>query len=187
MILRKLPLIPLLVLNLLISGCLLFSSRFSSNDPFYRGTGELDFLRFPLVKPYDAIKGDENHGWSIDFWESPFTRETYYSQIKGVEKIAVVGEVIFVYSPYKEESAEGLKKSLQYWFVLDSRNGIEKGFETEDEFLEYIKKYTERNIEWIEPDEIFTEFEKTGCLVWIPDCNSLPQDSKEVHRESHRQ
>lgn len=160
----------MIVLSMAICGCSMFSARFQSSDPFYRSTGGNDFLRIPLIQPYDAIRGDENHGWTIDLQVSPSKEATYYISIKGVEKIAIEKGVILVYTPYSEESAEGLGEKVFYWFVLMPGKNTEKGFSNEQDFLIFIRDNGVQDPKWLDPDVLFQQFDKTGCLDWIPDC-----------------
>lgn len=159
-----------LLLLFLMNGCVLFSARFRSKDPFYQSSGEGDYLRIPLIQPYEAIKGNDQEGWSIDLDVSPSEEATYYISIKRVEKIVIKEEVIFVYTSYVEESAKGLGRKILQWFVLDAENGIEKGFDKESDFLDFISNYKVGELNWENPDELFGQFEETGCLDWIPDC-----------------
>jgi hypothetical protein len=158
----------IIVFLILTNSCSVFYSKFQTNDPFYQSTGGLDFLRIPLIKPYDAIKGNEKLGWEIDMK----TNDTYYISIKGIEKIAIEKGIILIYTPYNEESAEGLGEKILYWFALIPSKGIEKGFDNEDDFIKYIQDYGIREPTWLDPNAVFKQFDKTGCLQWIPDCKN---------------
>ena len=158
------------VLMTMVCGCNGSSPRFQSSDPFYRSSGGRDFLRIPLIKPYDTIKGDEKYGWTIDLKVSPSKEATYYISIKDVKKIAIEKGMILVYTPYKEESAEGLGEKVLYWFVLFPERNTEKGFDNENEFQKYIQDNGLQKPTWLDPNMVFQQFDKTSCLDWIPDC-----------------
>ena len=166
----KIRIIAVLLLLFTINECVLFSSRFRSKDPFYQSSGEREYLRIPLIQPYEAIKGNDQEGWSIDLVASPSEEATYYISIKGAEEIVIQGGIVYVYTSYVEESAIGLEHKILHWFVLDAEKGFEKGFENESDFLEYISKYNVGELNWANLDELFEQYEKTGCLDWVPDC-----------------
>jgi hypothetical protein len=157
-----------------ICGCKFLSDPVSSkSDAFFQSTGGFDYLRLPLIKPYVAIKGDDNLGWCIDLINSPSKDATNYISIERIEKISVQNEIILVYTSYKDEGAISLGQELLYWFVLIPDEGIEKGFTTEESFLEFIKSYDINTPNWTDPSIEFQKFEKTGCLAWFPNCTNL--------------
>ena len=125
-----------IILLLTICSCI-FSSRFESSNPFYVSSGDWDFLRLPLIEPYEIIKGDESLGWSMDLFIAP-AEENYYRSVKRIEKIAIEKDVILIHSSYIESSAEVLGMDILFWYVIVPNERIEKGFEKESEFQSYI-------------------------------------------------
>ena len=159
----------LCIVLLTITCSCIFSSRFESSNPFYVSSGDWDFLRLPLIEPYEIIKVDESLGWTMDLFIAP-VEENYYRSVKKIEEIAIEKDIIFIHSSYIESSAEVLGKDVLFWFVIVPEAGIEKGFETEEEFLDYTQEIGIDTINWFDPLTAFQQFEKTGCLDWIPDC-----------------
>lgn len=160
----------IIILFTITFGCSLLSPRSRNSDPFYRGTGDWESLRFPLIKPYEVVKSSEELGWRVKLELSPSKENTSYFSIKGIKKIAVDNGIIMIYSPYKDDTALSLGEKLLYWFVLIPDKSIEVGYENEGDFLEYIQDNGVKNPSWLDPNDIFKRYEKTGCLDWIPGC-----------------
>lgn len=150
-------------------GFTLFACGYS--DPFYgRGSG-WDYVRFPLIKPYYAISTD-GATWVIPLKnEPPLSKVPFFFDVVGVEKISVVENVIMAYTPndtqygYDEQDAQEL-----HWFILVPDENFEIGFETESEFLDYIRQNNLDEPEWFDPLTILQKYDQTGCLEWIPGC-----------------
>ena len=160
---------------LTITCCCIFPSRFESSNPFYISSGGFDFLRLPLIEPYEVIKPDEGNEWFLDLHLPPSEEVSYYIVINEVEKIAIENETILVYTSYIKENAEAMGHKELFWFVIVPEAGIEKGFETEEEFLDYTQEIGIDTINWFDPLTAFKQFEKTGCLDWFPDCQLLDE------------
>ena len=159
-----------LVTVLLFLGSSLFAC--STDKPFYKQGSGSDYLRFPLLEPYYAIKLDEKHGWVIPLHiKQPKRNFWYYLDIQDVSKIAVENGVIMVYSEYPKpiEVVAGGETKVLHWFILIP-DITETGLETEDEFNLALEQYEITQPVWEDPTEILQKFDQTGCLVWIPDC-----------------
>jgi hypothetical protein len=158
-------------ITVILSGCTPPSSN--NKDPFYRSIGDYDFNRLPLIEPYDAITltgASKKSAWQIDLHPSTASTKTYYSEISDVRKLSVNKGVIMAYTPYFKQylKDQGLKNL--YWFVIVPSKKVEIGFDNETDFHKYIQSIGIEEPVWIEPDPAFRQFEKTGCLDWIPDC-----------------
>ncbi|MHC1730418.1 MAG: hypothetical protein AB9888_00070 [Bacteroidales bacterium] len=149
-----------------------FLTSCSVKKTFYQNGSGLDYLRFPLLEPYYAIKIDGGNGWVISLHAKQSARNFwYYLDIQDVTKIAVENGMIFVYSTYSkpiEIVAGGQKKEL-HWFILIPGQ-TETGFETEEEFNLGLWQYGINTLQWQDPLSILKEYDQTGCLDWIPDC-----------------
>ena len=161
--------------GLLLSGLLLLLlaacniARYQSPDPFFHSRGEWDNLQFPLIKPYEAVKLDGIEGWGINLPFEP-SSSLLYGGVGYVEKIAIVGNVIMVYTPYDPGFSETMQDRIAYWFVLIPDEHVQVGFKGEEDFLEYILEYGIHEVDWEGPEGIFQRFTDTGCLDWIPGC-----------------
>lgn len=145
-------------------------TRFENIDPFYSSTGDWDSSRFPLLKPYEAIRLVGMDEWYINLNATDMQAMFLYASIPNPSKIAVQEGVIMVYTSYKPEVSENLRDEIFHWFVLIPSKDIEMGFKNETDFTSYIQTYGIDEVSWETPDAFFQEFEDTGCLEWIPGC-----------------
>lgn len=145
----------------------------SQQDSFYQDDGGFnDYGRFPLIKPYDAIIVDNEHGWYIELHIPPSEKEIYYYLgLVDVQKVAVENGVIMIYTPTKTSVDENVGQKVLYWFVIVPDKSIETGFDNENDFLEYVQEYGIKAPVWIDADSAYQQFKRTGCLDWISDCN----------------
>jgi hypothetical protein len=163
--------IAVFLLLALLSGYKMFV--YFQRDPFYRNGSEWDHLRFPLIKPYYAIKVGEKIDWQIplDLEGDPSQVNLYhFLHIPNVQKVAVNNGVIMVYATHKPLADESAKYANPRWYALVVDEKIEMGFETEAEFLAYVQQFGIDRPVWREPDDISIEYDRTRCLDWIPDC-----------------
>ncbi len=160
------PFLGLIVLLIALLSCRSSSpKKVRHSDPFYNDTGEGKFLVVPLIKPYRVVTDEgAGIGWQMDF------QEKYRASvgILSIEKIAVEKGVIMIFAPTTPEIS--LSNSSWDWIVIIPDQKIEEGFEYEKDFLNYIRRYGIEKPNWIDPLEAFKQFESTGCLEWIPDC-----------------
>ena len=160
-----------IIFSILLSSCKIV--EYFQQDDFYRNGSEWDHLRFPLIKPYFAINiTNDKYGWAINLPGGiPNSTIYYYTQINDVQKISVENGIIMVYTPYEQDVEESIGEKVYNWFVLIPRQGIEMGFESEDDFLIYIRENGVQQPFWRSPDDILKEYDGTWCLDWIPTCN----------------
>jgi hypothetical protein len=147
---------------------------------FYKNYGDFGAAYIPLVEPYKAVKifkgvnSKYKENWQIDLIVSPDKKELYYYlYIPNVTEISVEKKVIMAYSPDSislTDHAKSVGQKILYWFVIVPDKNIETGFETEEEFLNYIHTLGIEKPSWIEPDIAIQQLLKTGCLSWILDC-----------------
>jgi hypothetical protein len=153
----------------LLVSCQIINQRYESTDTFYRAYGDFDSVRFPLIKPFEVIKSDDKYGWLIELNDA----DNYYmGSIINIHKISISQGLIFIYS--KSDQPEGVinkdSAKLFRWFVINPDQSSTIGFKTDYEFNEYVNDLGINEIVWYLPDDVYDEFEKTGCLYWIPDC-----------------
>jgi hypothetical protein len=163
-------------LTVFLVGIYLLSSC-STKKSFYQQGSDLDYLRFPVLDPYYAIKIDDEYGWEIPLHIKQAKRNFWdYLAILNVKKVAVDEDTILVFSEYSDpiEIIPGKQKKELHWFLLIP-NQEELGFETEDEFINSLQQYGIDTPEWYEPNSLLEEFGQTGCLVWFPNCSKPTQ------------
>lgn len=102
--------------------------------------------------------------------ESPLKEVSSVMEISDIQKIAVFDNVIMVYTTDNTTHRFGDYNFIFHWYVLMPDENLEIGFETGDEFLEYLRQNNLGEPEWREPLAILQEYDRTGCLDWIPDC-----------------
>ena len=103
--------------------------------------------------------------------ELPLKKDSFLIQIRDVRKIAVADNVIMIYSPDATKIAsDNVEEKIFHWFILIPDKSFEIGFESDADFLNYIRQNNMTEPQWLEPINILQEFDKTGCLEWIPDC-----------------
>ena len=148
-----------------------FLSACSTKKSFYRKGSGPDYLRFPLLEPYYAIKITDEYGWQIPINTDLAQRNfRYYPNILNVTKVAVENGRVMVYSAYpKPIVLDGGKEKELHWFILVP-DKTETGFEAEEAFISSLQQYGVNQPQWQEPQAILKRFDQTGCLEWIPGC-----------------
>jgi hypothetical protein len=129
-------------------------------DPYYTDHGDWDDIRFPLIKPYEALCLNGSHDWIVQttqnsesFFSAPYTK-----------KLNVVNGVILLYSTKTILNGVHTKEA---WFVLVPEKHIEKGFGTYTEYLRYLPNLGIKN----EPklyniDDVSRQFEAQDTIDW---------------------
>lgn len=146
-------------------------TRYRSTDPFYASYDEWDLIRFPLIKPYEAVRLTGNDWWGVSIPYIPNTPSLLYSGgVPFVQEIAVANEVIMVHTPYEPRVSENLRDRVFYWFAFIPATDIQRGFQDEGDFRLFIEEYGISEVAWESPDTLFQRFKDTGCLEWIPGC-----------------
>jgi hypothetical protein len=148
-------------------------SFYDYNDNYAPGA------RFPLIDPIDVIRTGPSSPWKLglgnDIWiQIPNSNNAYYaySFVDELEKFAVKNGVIMAYSSYVDRQVDAyIQNNYYHWFVTIPDKNITKGFQTKDEFDQYIQTLGIQSPDWQTSDEAFDKYFQTGCLEWIPDCN----------------
>lgn len=175
-----------LLMVLLNPSCILdYSPPERYADPFYNFNDDgFDSLYLPLIKPIDAVSLTVSQaGESLWVVFLPLSLQVsipdsqnnlvYYDAIEELEKFAVKDGVLMAYSAYVDKEADPyIQENYYHWFILIPDEKIAEGFQTEEEFREYIQTLGIQNPNWQTPNEAFDKFKKTGCLEWIPGCAS---------------
>jgi hypothetical protein len=148
-------------------------------DPFYNPNfDDYPLLYLPLIKPIQADRFAGDSLWRVFLPHCPRVlvpnrqdNLVYCYAIEELEKFAVKDGVLMAYSAYVDKEADAyIQENYYHWFVLVPDKKIAEGFQTEDEFREYIQTLGIQDPSWQTPNEAFDKFIETGCLDWIPDC-----------------
>lgn len=136
-------------------------------DDFYTSTGGWDWIRIPLIKPYEATKVDpeiEASTWTIKFFNSlgPFN----------IKRVDVKDSVIYLLCGKMDNcnsddsTLVNLKSVPTGWFVIDARTMKEKGFSSEAEFSRYIRQQKYYFPHWHDLDSLSEKLGKGEQLPW---------------------
>jgi hypothetical protein len=137
----------------------------NNKDIFYNQSCGLDFIRVPLIKPFDITYYDAQGVWFLV--QRPDT--LVYSD--NIEELTVLESNIFVHSVGKTVLEDDFVEESWYIYNTKSKEFL-KGFATEKEFSKYLKSIhiDEVRLVWQKPADLYKQFKKTGCLPWIPNC-----------------
>ena len=137
-------------------------------DNFYNNFGGADWIRIPLLKPYEVQKTDPeiaSNSWVIQF-QSPLLSSTY-----NVKQVSVQDSVIYIISGKIDEKNDSTilrnRNLPTAWYILDTKKKIEEGFSNEAEFKSYIQKNSYPTPNWLDIDSLSESVGKDGTLPWI--------------------
>lgn len=133
---------------------------------YYTRSGGFDFLRIPLIPPYELLLADfSSRQWTMRLYTFP----SYYNAVADVERIAVQDSLVFLYS----KSTMGISDHIpiKTCFLLDPANNEEYAFNSEEDLDTYLTNSRGISyLNWIDVEDAFKKFHRTGCLPWIPGC-----------------
>ncbi|MDJ1467910.1 hypothetical protein QNI19_29135 [Cytophagaceae bacterium DM2B3-1] len=163
----------IIVVSLLIVVCGCWNTskqnKEKKQDDFYTTTGGWDWIRVPLLKPYDVRKTDpeiEANSWTIKFYTSLGTYN--------VKQVDVKDSIIFVLSgkvDEKNDSDSTLVNLINVptgWYIIDTRKKIEKGFPSKEEFEMYIKENHYPIPQWHNIDSLSNALSQGAQVPWQP-------------------
>jgi len=143
-------------------GLSLFScdGKKTKKDYYYTDHGDWDDVRFPLIKPYEALCVNGSDDWIVQLTQDS---EGLFSA-PGTRKINIVNGAIFLYST---KTFLNHAKAPEAWFVLIPKKHIEKRFATHNEYLAYLHQISIQN----EPklynmDEVLQYFGDHDTIDW---------------------
>jgi len=146
---------------------------FNKRDSFYVGNLMPIGKRIPLIPPYNLESVNNPGYWSLYLQNDHIgnkknqLNDTLYliPSIVAIDKFSIIDRIILIHTSWEEDKYHKI-----HWIVIIPDQNIEFGFISEEEFKEYLSNYGVHEIEWFFPDIEFDRFSKTGCLIWIPDC-----------------
>ncbi len=101
------------------------------NDPYFTDHGDWDDVRFPIIKPYEAICLNGTNTWFVQI----ITGADGFFSAPGTKEIAVVNQMIFLHSV---NTVLNFAEATEAWFVLIPSKHIEKGFATHFSYQDYL-------------------------------------------------
>jgi hypothetical protein len=138
----------------------------NDQDEFYNVTGGWDWVRVPLIKPYEVKKVDpeiKTNSWTIVLFDTLAN----LSNIENVKKVGVVDSTIFVLSGGDKDSTYfgGIKVAVAF-HILNVKKKIERGFTSELEFNAYIDDNNYSIPSWYDIDSLSEALGNKGNLPW---------------------
>ena len=132
-------------------------------DDFYTTSRAFDFIRFPLIKPYQVMNiPHQNEQWDITMVPQNGMEDI---RAGNVVKLSVVDSVIFAVcgdsTIYKDHWVKAA------WFIIIPRQKKEESFLSEVDFNRYIKANKLPIPQWIEPARVWNEFDTSNKLPWL--------------------
>jgi hypothetical protein len=121
--------IVVILISLTIFSC---GNKKQNVDEYYTDHGDWDSVRFPIVKPYEAICLNGSHDWIVQTLQDS---ESFFSA-PSTRKMNVVNKVIFLYAT--NTLLDG-QKAKEAWFILIPGKHLEKGFATHREYVNYLR------------------------------------------------
>ena len=131
-----------------------------SKPDFYESTGGWDFVRIPLIEPYQA-KG-VNGSWEIKLKESSIS----FNRIGPLTRIFVIDQVILAEAQDGHIHARNIEGPV--WYVIVPDQKIEIQFEDKEEFETYLSSLGITSYELHDVVEVHREFVDRGRLDWFP-------------------
>lgn len=129
------PLITLFITVLFSYGC---GGQHKNNDPYYTDHGDWDDVRFPLIKPYEALCLNGVDNWSVQLTADA---DGLFSA-PGTKQVNIVDGVILLHST---KTILNFADAKEAWFILVPAKHIQKGFAMHAKYLSYLHSLGMKN------------------------------------------
>jgi hypothetical protein len=147
---------------ILIVAVFLSSCKFNkaNTDRYYTDHGDWDDVRFPLIKPYEALCLNGSNDWCVQLTQDS---KGLFSA-PGTRKVNIVNRFIFLYST---KTILNFADAKEAWFVLIPDKQIEKGFATHNEYLNYLHElHITNEPKLYEMDQVSRYFANRDTIDW---------------------
>lgn len=134
------------------------SKKDLATEPFYERDAGWDYMRIPLIKPYEAIKLKGSNSWNIKLHALKLQMS-----ISNVKKVDVVKNVIVAYADSTLLKGEEVPEA---WFVIIPDQQIEKGFSKKEDLIDYLSTYNIDEISLHDIDKISDLFVEKWPIKW---------------------
>ncbi|MFT6717070.1 MAG: hypothetical protein ACJA0Q_001721 [Saprospiraceae bacterium] len=168
----NIKIIILAVLVITISSCGLRNRdvKKEQQDEFYSVFGGWDWVRVPLIKPYEL----KNNSPKIDgsSWGLKLKTVKWHSTYN-VKKVSVEDSVIFVkcgsIGPNdNDKTIIGTRNYPTAWYILDLKKDIESAFNNKNDFNTYCEENSYPIPTWHLVDSLRVRLSEKGKLPWFP-------------------
>jgi len=114
----------------ILTGCQ--QSVTQNTDTFYTDKGGVDYMRVPLIKPYEllSIPGHDN-------WAARLKENTLNVSVDSVKMANVFQNIILLYSTNTVFQSEPVR---ELWVVIIPNKHVEVGFDNFKECAAYLRK-----------------------------------------------
>jgi hypothetical protein len=151
------PLLLVLAVAFAFSSC---RSKNGNTDDYYTDHGDWDDVRFPLIKPYEALCLNGSHTWYVQATQNAAS----FFSAPGTTKLNIAQKTIFLYSTNTILNGANAREA---WFVLIPDKHIEKSFATHREYLDYLHALNmNREPKLYEIDQVAEYWGKRDTIDW---------------------
>lgn len=133
-------------------------------DSFYENISGYNWIRIPLVKPYELrITNPQD---STSMWDIAFVKlmGTY-----NIKKVDVKDSIIYILSGDIGDGGNtfvNLTNANTGWFIIDTKMKTEKGFFNEKDFNDHIIIHRYSRPSWMSIDSLANSIIKKNKLPW---------------------
>lgn len=151
--------------------CTNTNNRKDSKEDFYTRTSGWDYMRIPLIKPFEVTCTD-NVQWIVDT-KIP---QTTIQNIQGPSDVKRVG----VYPPYillycKGEPIVSGQPVKEAWFIINANENRIYGFKTQKDFLLFASDCRLSNLKTFDVNNIWQSFSNGKALPWTKNIDKYKQ------------
>jgi hypothetical protein len=152
-----------ILISLFINVWLLAScqntTRHKTNDVFYSSKGGFDYVRIPLIKPYEAVKLNGSKEWLVNLKTA-----TLQFSVSNIKEVTIVKGFILLHGVDTFLKGSTIKEA---WFIIIPSKHIELGFDKYDKFVNYLlANGFERDPGLHNVEEIYLEYMKMDKVNW---------------------
>lgn len=132
-------------------------------DSFYENISGYDWMRIPLIKPYEIKTNPQD---SIRRWDMAFVKllGTY-----NVKKVDIKDSIIYILSGNIGDGGNTFVNRTiapTGWFIIDTKVNKEKGFVNEKDFNDYVINHSYPRPSWMCIDSLANVIIKKNKLPW---------------------
>jgi len=157
-------------LFLLLVACSACGSNGKQKQDFYARAGGWDWVRLPLLEPYEVRLVDPEipqNSWLFEF------KDPTLGGTQLVKRVAIEDSIIYLrcgsITEFDRDTTNiGSTMSPTAWFVIDVYMKTEEGFPEEAAYLAYLEEHHYPRPRWLDVDSLSDTFGKNKKLPWQP-------------------
>ncbi|HRH37889.1 MAG TPA: hypothetical protein PK760_06060 [Flavobacteriales bacterium] len=137
---------------------------------YYTKKGGWDYIRMPLIQPYDLESLDGGDRWDAGYWNGASREPIYADEVVVFDTLFVTYAAVDPTPPYSHP---------EHWALCIPKRKVVIKAATWNDMRNIIVERTTvtdttywNNISWLDCDSLWARFrEKGGSLPWIPSCD----------------